>query len=84
MDKKRRDKLKPKHRAFIQRVKLRKGCQQCGYRKYTGALHFHHIEPKGTGGKAVQAQWSMTKIKNEIRKCEVLCANCHAERHSNE
>ena len=82
MNRERTKRLKAKHREFIQRVKMKKGCTHCGYNKYHGALHFHHIEPKGTGGRAVYPQWSITKIKREMRKCIILCANCHAEEHA--
>ena len=82
MDKSRNSVQKPRNRAFVQRYKTMKGCKHCGYKKYHGALHLHHRIPKETGGKAIQYNWSPTKIKSEIRKCDVVCANCHAEIHA--
>ena len=48
----------------LRRYKLLKGCAHCGYKKHFSALDFDHIN-------------RTTKIKNEVRKCEVLCSNCH-------
>lgn len=33
--------------------------------------------------EAVQRGYSLDRIKKEIKKCIVLCANCHAIRHFN-
>lgn len=56
-------------------------CQVCGYAKYPGALQFHHIDPTekrfafGRRGLAM----SIDGFREEMRKCVLLCANCHAE-----
>ena len=66
---------------FTNKFKLMKGCKVCGYNKVPQALEFNHI--KGTKeanvSTMVYANASMLRIKNEIRKCEVLCATHHAE-----
>lgn len=76
---KRRDKLK------IMAVKYKGGaCSICGYNKYVGAIDFHHINPEekdfnfSSGGYT--RSWE--KIKIELDKCVLLCANCHREVHS--
>ena len=58
-------------------VKMRFGCRECGYKKHPAALHFNHLnqETKSTNVSRIST-WM--KLKNEIRKCEILCANCHA------
>ena len=64
-------------------VKLKSGCIICGYNKSPRALHFHHRNPS-TKYKAVTilARAGVTpKLKEEISKCDVMCANCHAEHH---
>lgn len=61
------------------------GCSQCGYRKNSAALHFHHKVPTGK-----LAQLDLRKLSNskwewcleEAKKCELLCSNCHAETHN--
>jgi transposase len=56
-------------------------CQLCGYRRYLGALQFHHIDP---GSKAFSISRNGTtrsydEVCAEADKCVLLCANCHAE-----
>jgi 5-methylcytosine-specific restriction endonuclease McrA len=56
-------------------------CQTCGYKKYQGALELHHRNPKdksfGIGDKGYTRSWE--KVKAELDKCILLCANCHRE-----
>ena len=77
--------LRQKKRAFIHRVKTMFGCKVCGYKKCANALHFNHIKPKDKEYNiaAMVGSCSINKIKKEIRKCEIMCSNCHAE-HSYE
>ena len=66
----------------------RKGgkCEKCGYDKCLGALHFHHRNPQekdfGLGEDGVSHSWAT--YLNEVAKCDLLCANCHAEAHFEE
>lgn len=58
-------------------------CTLCGYAKYYGALQFHHLDPsekEADWGKLRMRSWS--KITEELDKCLLLCANCHAEAHA--
>ena len=67
-----------------QAVKIKGGkCERCGYNRCLSALQFHHKDP-------TQKDFSISKsghchswqqVLNEIEKCELLCANCHAEEH---
>ncbi len=56
-------------------------CQVCGYDRFSGALELHHINKKeksfGIGDKGYTRAWE--KIKVELDKCILLCANCHRE-----
>jgi hypothetical protein len=50
-------------------------------------LHFHHDDPRQkdvTVAQAVVHGWSKQRILDEVAKCRVLCANCHAKHHWNE
>src|SRR6185437_7416964 len=55
-------------------------CASCGYDRYVGALHFHHVDPAtkvfALGGGATR---SVERNRREAEKCVLLCANCHAE-----
>jgi len=60
------------------------GCILCWYNKSTAALHLHHVKPSlklGEVNSMVSNGTSWNRIKTEITKCVVLCANCHAEVH---
>ena len=54
-------------------------CQVCGYQKYQGALDLHHLGDKefGIGDKGYTRSWE--KVKAELDKCVLVCANCHRE-----
>jgi len=65
---------------FINRVKTMLGCSICGYKKHAVAIDFDHIDPstkRADGYSAVSSSWSRKRLKEEIRKCRVLCSNCH-------
>lgn len=59
-------------------------CEICGYNKCLAALEFHHLNPNekefGIGSKGYTRSWE--KIKMELDKCILVCANCHRELHS--
>ena len=59
-------------------------CMLCGYDRCLEALDFHHIDPKkkdfGLSEKGMTRSWD--KIKMEIDKCVLICANCHREIHA--
>lgn len=74
-----------KMRDLVGRWKLRKCCQECGFKpKHSCQLDLDHIDPstktyKGDH-KSFDAGWSKVRIKAELAKCRVLCKNCHALR----
>ena len=55
-------------------------CQACGYNKYPGALDLHHISGQKSfsiGDKGYTRSWE--RVKQELDKCILVCANCHRE-----
>ncbi len=58
-------------------------CVQCGYNKCVQALQFHHRhdEIKSFGIAASGCTRGIDKLREEAKKCDLLCANCHAETH---
>jgi hypothetical protein len=61
-------------------------CQRCG-EDHVACLQFHHIDPSLKDINISQAAsngWSLDRIKSEMAKCNVLCANCHFKEHYNQ
>ena len=61
-------------------------CFICGYDKNCqGAYDFHHIKPEekefSIGSDGLTRSWD--KVKKELDKCVILCANCHREIENN-
>jgi len=55
-------------------------CQLCGYKKCFEALEFHHFLNEknfGISQKGYTRSWE--KVKKELDRCVLLCANCHRE-----
>lgn len=72
-------------REYIQNIKSQLYCVDCGQR-HPATLHFHHRNSDNKTfniGEAVDKGYSLDRIKKEISKCIVLCANCHFKRHYN-
>ena len=59
-------------------------CIFCGYNKCIRALEFHHIENNGKdfgiSEKGYTRSWD--RVKEELDKCILVCANCHKELHA--
>jgi hypothetical protein len=49
-------------------------------------LHFHHIDPKTKSFTVSDAfarkTYSQEEVEAEIKKCVLVCANCHTEIHA--
>lgn len=57
-------------------------CEKCGYDKCLAALHFHHRNPEDKKSPVSYMRLrTFENAKSEIDKCDLLCANCHAEEH---
>lgn len=58
-------------------------CELCGYNKCIQALDFHHLDSSkkdfGISAKGYTRSWE--KVKLELDKCILICANCHREVH---
>ena len=67
----------------IQLVKEAGGrCRICGYDLHVARCEFHHLEPadKRMGVSAGgMLTLSLETLRAEVRKCVLLCSNCHAE-----
>lgn len=58
-----------------------KPCTDCGIKYPFYVMQFDHLSDKEfTIGMLINRAVPIPKILEEITKCEVVCANCHAER----
>lgn len=57
-------------------------CKYCEYSKCLSALELHHTDPEQKSFGIASDRKRLSKIKNEVDKCELICANCHKEKHS--
>ncbi len=57
-------------------------CSRCNYNKSLRALEFHHLDPTQKDMQiSVSKNPAWEKVKEELKKCVLLCSNCHAEEH---
>lgn len=70
---------KNRNRKFVQRYKQMFACTDCGVKYHFSQMDFDHIayDKVDAVARLVNAPSSLTKIKAEIRKCELVCSNCH-------
>lgn len=55
-------------------------CSECGETRWW-LLDFHHPNPSEKEGEISKLFGSPNKLKRELEKCIVLCANCHRNLH---
>lgn len=70
-------------RAKMAAVKMLGGkCQRCGFSGHLAAFEFHHVS--GTKefaiGNVSNKSWPV--IRKELKKCQLLCSNCHRITHA--
>lgn len=71
-------KLKVKAREF-----LGGKCLSCGWNKYPCSLDCHHLNPEEKDPNfASMSGWSWERAEKELKKCVLLCKNCHTAVHS--
>ena len=57
-------------------------CEHCGYKRYRGALEFHHKDPSQKDVLSFRPGLAKKRFLAEVDKCVLLCANCHREEHA--
>lgn len=71
-----------RNKQFLLNYKSSLSCEKCG-ENHPSCLDFHH----NNGNKFMDISnmvikcYSLKKIEQEIKKCRVLCKNCHAKEH---
>ena len=65
---------------YVQRLKKFGKCKNCGEKRWY-VLDFHHIKGKDNSISYIQHTGSIELLKKELKKCVLLCSNCHREEH---
>lgn len=74
---------KYRHKIKLESVKYKGGsCKICNYSICINALEFHHLDPNEKDFSFSQGIKSWERVKIELDKCVLLCANCHREVHA--
>lgn len=72
-----------KKKEIVQSMKAEAKCAKCGEsRGYV--LDYHHIDPttkEASIARITSNTYRLDGVLDEIKKCVVLCANCHREFH---
>lgn len=70
-------------RAYIHSIRLRCATKKCG-ENHPAVLDFHHKDPtekEAVVPQMIKGGWSIKRVKEELKKCTVLCSNCHRKLH---
>lgn len=78
--------LRKKNGDWLNECKMGLGCGVCGIKDYR-VLEFHHKDKSEKEFSISYAQanrFGIEKMRQEIKKCVILCANCHRITHYEE
>ena len=65
-------------KADLNIIKEAQGCMRCGYNEDGSKLHFHHRDPSTKLFEiGTRPRIAPQRMKEEIDKCDLLCAACH-------
>lgn len=79
-----RKRMRNVRQEFVDALKRDKPCTDCGGRFSPWVMDFDHV--RGRKVKSISdliRNGSIPKIKKEVKKCELVCSNCHRERSHN-
>ena len=63
-------------------LKSKLQCEVCG-EAHPSCLEFHHTDPKEKDSHVSYGVhfWGWDRVLAEVKKCQVLCSNCHRKWH---
>ncbi|AGM11771.1 hypothetical protein HCTV5_143 [Halovirus HCTV-5] len=69
---------------YIREFKQDNGCSRCD-EDHPACLVFHHNNPEEKEFDVSRAaSIALDRVKKEVEKCTILCANCHRKLHAKE
>lgn len=78
--------LKDKYHDWLNSYKKEHKCSKCKIADYR-VLEFHHLnsrEKEFSISESFYNNFGLERIRKEVAKCVILCANCHRILHSEE
>lgn len=66
--------------AFVRQLKESNPCRDCGVFYPYYVMDFDHVETNAQDINLLSSTGRIGALKNEIKKCELVCANCHRTR----
>lgn len=76
------DEQKAKCKEFLKRIKESLGCAICRNEFNSVVLDCHHVKNKTNDIATILGMKSPKKLIEELKKCIILCANCHRKLHA--
>jgi hypothetical protein len=70
-------------RSWVNELKADAGCRRCG-ESDAACLDYHHRDGVGKEmnvSQMVSYGYAFDELREEVAKCDVLCANCHRKEH---
>lgn len=64
-------------REMLAKIKVERGCVDCGYREHFAALDFDHTTGKKVANLSAMVLQPVGRIMAEVEKCVVRCYRCH-------
>lgn len=68
-----------RNRAYVRNLKESTRCKDCNHKFHFSVMEFDHIgnDKNDCIARLANSPCSLDSIKEEISKCELVCANCH-------
>ena len=68
-----------RNREYVRKIKEENPCVECSEYYHYSQMDFDHIggKKKHNIARVANSAVSIKTIKDELRKCELVCANCH-------
>lgn len=67
-------------REYVKNIKESSPCADCGIQYPYYVMEFDHLHSKIKTIGWLASKGTMSQVIEEIKKCELVCSNCHAER----
>jgi len=74
-------KVRSRNKKIVDKHKSKTGCGKCGFNGHPVALEMHHIKPDQKSFRVGSLAVCLERLREEMKKCKVLCANCHRILH---